>query len=139
MKTRLSILLILFMIAPCLGYSQEKKTDVRQETYKDIRIGDAQIDTEIYQAEFSGQKRLRMVDRENNELAGFVFMSGELKIEGTDQIGRILKGGLLSEEAIKLLENSEGKIIKMFVKYCGPDGKVVERNSRFEVKSDSEK
>ncbi|MBN4072457.1 hypothetical protein JYT74_00315 [Crocinitomix catalasitica] len=108
------------------------------DPYYNISIGDARIDTQIFESEFIGQTQLRMVNRRNKDIKGFDFLGGELRVKDSDERGAVNKGGELSPEAIALLANSGGKLIEMTIKFKDLNG--IERLSRsmFAVINDSE-
>ena len=114
-----------------VGFGQNKP-----DPYGDCRVGDTKLDNQIFESEFKGQTRLRMVNRRNKEIKGYEFLSGEFRIKDTDIIGKVNKGGELSPEAIDLLENSGGKLVHMTVTYIDLMGKQQTRKSLFAVIKD---
>mgnify|MGYP000465541937 CR=1 FL=1 len=116
------------------AFSQNKP-----DPYKDCRIGNTKIDNQIYESEFEGQTRLRMVNRRNKEIKGYQFLGGELRVKGGNETGEIYKGGELSPEALTLLANSGGKLIYMTIVFIDLLGEKQTRKSLFAVIDDSPK
>lgn len=113
-------------------YSQNKP-----EPYQDCRIGDTRLDDQVFESEFEGQTRLRMVNRRNKEIKGYEFLGGELRVKGSNQSGTIYEGGELSPEALEILSDSGGQLIYLTIVFKDLTGKRQTRKSLFAVIDDS--